>query len=217
MTKHTGTRIKERREQLAISMSELARQVGIAPQSVQQWEIGRTSPKGQRLEILAGILRCSKEWLMFGDSQPGFDSVSTDVEVPVLDVELSAGHGSYNDSDTILETAPVPLRLLERFNVDPGSARIVKVKGDSMESTLRSGEEVIVDTADKKLISNNIYAFEFDGEMKVKRFIKQFDSTWTIRSDNKHDPAYQDQTVAPHNISQLRIIGRVAGLLGRMF
>ena len=197
---------------------DIVNKTGLSKGTVSQWLNGHTQPRGDNLLILSEALTASPEWLQFGVISQGSNIDQADIktyEVPVLDVQLSAGFGSTPGTEAVLETIPVPERLLEEFGVHPQNASIVSVRGDSMESTLRDGEKIIVDTAQSQLVSNSIYAFAFDGELKVKRFIKNFDQNWTIRSDNNLDPAYQDQTVAPHNIKQLQILGRVAGILAR--
>lgn len=209
-------RFKSAREKQGHTQESLAKLADVSQTTIYKIESGETV-RPRKLDRFAELLSVTPEWLQFGNSGSGPDIASSDYDVPVLDVELSAGFGAFNDSEAVLETMPVPLGILGDMDVPPAAARIVSIRGESMEGTLRDREKVVVNTAEKLLVSNNIYAFEFDGELKVKRFIKQFDSTWTISSDNKHDPAYQDQTVAPHNIDQLRIIGRVAGLLARKF
>lgn len=53
----TAERIKQLRERKDMSQSELARLVGVSPQSVQQWERpGGTAPKRSRLAKVAEVL-----------------------------------------------------------------------------------------------------------------------------------------------------------------
>ena len=211
-------RIKQRMGEMGLKAVDIVKKTGLSKGTISQWLNGHTQPRGDNLLLLAETLGTSPEWLQFGvmsavglDSEPSYKAY----DVPVLDAELSAGFGRHLETEAVLETIPVPERMLQELGVNAESACIVSVRGDSMETTLRDGEKVVVNTSEKQPVSNGIYAFEFDGELKVKRFIKRFDSTWTISSDNKHDPAYQDQTVSAHNVNQLRVIGRVAGVLAR--
>lgn len=211
-------RIKQRMNECGFKAVDIVNRTGLSKGTVSQWLNGHTQPRGDNLLILSEALSASPEWLQFGvisqDShtiQHGFKTY----EVPVLDIQLSAGCGVDPGSEAVVKTLPVPEPLLEEFNVSPQNASIVAVKGDSMETTLRDGDRIVIDTSQSRPTNNGIFAFAFDDELKVKRFIKNFDQNWTIRSDNTFDPAYQDQTVAPHNMSQLRIIGRVAGILAR--
>ncbi|MFQ1062177.1 XRE family transcriptional regulator [Bordetella trematum] len=59
-------RIKSFREQLSLSMEQLAERVGVSWQTVQQWENGKTAPKRARLEAVAAALGTTAEQLLLG-------------------------------------------------------------------------------------------------------------------------------------------------------
>ena len=61
-----GERIRSAREQLGLTLKEVADGVGVSFQSVQQWEDGTSSPKKTRLNNLAKVLETTPEWLIFG-------------------------------------------------------------------------------------------------------------------------------------------------------
>lgn len=212
-------RIQMRLNELDMSQRELADKIEMSQPAVHKLVSGQSSSTRKLIEI-AQALHCDAEWLKTG-STSSFShndnqiTVTRNYDVQVLDIELSAGFGCNGDSEAILETIPIPERLLEEFKVSPQNARIVTVRGDSMETTLRNGEKVVVDISDKRLSSDSIFAFMFDDDLKVKRFVKQFDANWLIKSDNNMDPAYRDQVISPHNLDQLRVIGRIAGILAR--
>lgn len=50
-------KIKEKREELSMSQTELGRILGVSPQVVHNWEAG-TSPKAETLPALARALKC---------------------------------------------------------------------------------------------------------------------------------------------------------------
>lgn len=63
-------RIKQRREELGLSMQSLSKLVGVkAWQTIQQWEKedGGTAPKRDRLVEVAAALQTTPEYLLFGD------------------------------------------------------------------------------------------------------------------------------------------------------
>lgn len=137
------------------------------------------------------------------------------IDIPVFDVELAAGNGTHIDVDRVTEFFPISENRLREAHVPPDQAAVVKVRGDSMESTLQDGDIVLVDTSIKRPVSGKIFAFAFDEELRVKRFTKRLDGSWRISSDNEGNPAYQDEIVSNHNIQQLRLIGQVKTLLER--
>lgn len=59
-------RIRELRERLGISQSELARRMGVKHTSVIQWETGKTMPTADKLPRLASILEVTIDEL-YGD------------------------------------------------------------------------------------------------------------------------------------------------------
>lgn len=57
MENEIGTRIRAAREAKGMTLSELARALGITPQSVQAWEVGKTTPKGfTRIARICAVL-----------------------------------------------------------------------------------------------------------------------------------------------------------------
>lgn len=59
-------RIKEARVKAGLNQSELARALGVSPQTVQQWEAGDTSPRKKKVEAMKSILGVEPEWILFG-------------------------------------------------------------------------------------------------------------------------------------------------------
>jgi len=52
-------KIKELREKRGITLSGLAREMGVKPSSVAQWETGEAMPAAAKLPTLASILNCT--------------------------------------------------------------------------------------------------------------------------------------------------------------
>ena len=86
------TRIKQRREQLGITMKALADMVGVSAwQTVQQWEReDGTAPKRERLEAVARALQTTPETLLFGDkgasSEQERQDSSSEISVDALSI-----------------------------------------------------------------------------------------------------------------------------------
>jgi len=72
----TKDRIKAARKSQGLNQSELARQIGTSPQTVQQWEAGKTLPKGLNLLNLANALNVSAEWLQTGKENRSITDVT---------------------------------------------------------------------------------------------------------------------------------------------
>lgn len=234
MEKTLAQRLVQRRQELGLSQTDVASRMDITPQSVQQWEAGKTTPRGKRMTMLSSILQCSPEWLQFGIGAPGSSlaskqenhsqlAVNTSSEwtepVKIAKQHLSAGHGAYeegmSEADEYEGVEDVDISRLHGLGIQTGCARIIKIKGDSMYPTLWDGDMAIADTYIPHLISGKIYAFYFDGELKVKRFTKRMDGNWIISSDNKDNPSLMDEIVSPRDTQHLHMIGQVKDLYSR--
>ena len=84
-----------------------------------------------------------------------------------------------------------------------------------MMPTLFNNDTVLLDLSTTKPISNKIFAFNFDGDLRVKRFVRQLDTTWRIVSDNEDKELYRDEILSHNNVERLKIIGRVASVIER--
>lgn len=65
----TGQLIALAREQLGINQSELARRLGVTPQTVQAWEADKNSPRHKKLKEAGDVLGVSASWLLGEDGQ----------------------------------------------------------------------------------------------------------------------------------------------------
>lgn len=62
-----GKLIAEARRSAGIRQEDLAQAVGVTVNAVQQWEAGRTTPRGSRLQAIAAALGKSPAWFLGGD------------------------------------------------------------------------------------------------------------------------------------------------------
>lgn len=145
---------------------------------------------------------------------------------PVLDVRAGAGPGAISlpalnpsggviySEDAVMGEILLPSYLQrEMTNAPAGRVHWVRVRGDSMEPTLRGGDHVAVDTTDVSIAQGGLFvARNGDGEIIVKRFFRIPGSDPVqieIRSDNT--------TFEPPRIVDadwITIIGRVVAKIG---
>jgi phage repressor protein C with HTH and peptisase S24 domain len=240
MDNELKSRIKKKRAELGLSQTDVANQVGVSPQSVNQWERGVTTPRGHRLDKLAKALETDSQWLMFGvtnnvqsenvqikasnlfDSESKLSSTdlgeiqpTTFIDIPVYDINFAAGEGSFTDCAEILFHYPIPTLMLEKHRIHSTDVLIARVSGDSMEPTLNNGDLVLINTSVKKALSNKILAFVFDDSLRVKRFFHKLDRSWVIMSDNEDKNRYADESVSQLSVNHLQIIGQVINIVDR--
>lgn len=146
---------------------------------------------------------------------------------PVIDTTAGGGPGGLSlpaalpsggviyAEDAVLGEIVLPGYLTREFTRAP-AARLhwIKVRGDSMEPSLRSGDHVGVDTTDRALGQGGIFvARTLDGEVIVKRLrrVPRSDPAMIlVVSDNALEP---DQEVPAEDLS---VIGRVVARICRV-
>lgn len=191
---------------------DVVNRTGLSKGTISHWLNGHTKPRGKNLTVLAGALRCKPEWLQFGVGGNDAKNQSFN-DIPILNVELAAGYGASIDLEKIQDRMPISTEWLFENNLSASSLAIVKISGDSMLTRLQDGDMLLVDVSDKKPVSGKVYAIATDDELRVKRLYRRTDGSWIISSDNKHDPAYQDEIISHNNFERLRIIGRAVKVL----
>ena len=61
-----GDRLEAAREAAGLSGEELAQRLGVRDSTIKAWEADEWEPRGNRLQMLAGMLNVSLTWLMTG-------------------------------------------------------------------------------------------------------------------------------------------------------
>ena len=161
----------------------------------------------EALRILSVFDTTAEEF--FGISNDGLKSaLSKDVLlIPVVEQAFSAGHGQYvPDTDEIKEYIAVP-KELQKYGTKFAASR---VKGDSMEPTLFSGDIIICDMNGYDG-DDSIYTIIYRGKGFVKRLQRTSDGVKII-SDNKfYDPMFESS-----ESEDFRVIGKVRFVMHNM-
>lgn len=105
-------------------------------------------------------------------------------EVKRVNAAFSAGAGSEPDIYEEVSTLSFRRDFLSACGASPESARVVDVKGFSMEPTIPNGAVLLINTANTEPRNNTIFALVSQHRgLVVKRLIKK-DDVWVARSDN---------------------------------
>ena len=64
MVSGLGTRLQEQRQLLKLSQKEVAKAIGVSPSVVSNYESGERTPSVENLMALAGLYRCSTDYLL---------------------------------------------------------------------------------------------------------------------------------------------------------
>ena len=219
---------RAKRLQLAVREAGGATQVAIRahmPLSTLSRYLNGRDMKASALVSLAKACGVPVEWLADGH---GTTTESVEVRSPsaapegagdtiaikFFEAEPSAGFGSspeeWDDGKNIVISRSF---LSADLKVNHKTLFLVRIKGDSMEPTLSSGDVILVDYTPENP-SPGIYVFLLQGMLLVKRLSVKDPQTFRVVSDNpRHDsfdvPINRVCWGSANVDADLRIIGRV--------
>lgn len=116
------------------------------------------------------------------------------VQIPVLNVEASAGHGALAEMESKSGQFGFDEGWLRKLTPSKASSlSIIHVHGDSMEPTLNDGDEVMVDLGDgQSRLRDGIYVLRMDDALNVKRVaIEPQGRRISVLSDNPAYPSWR--------------------------
>lgn len=179
-------------QQKGSSYAAISRMIGRNASYIQQF-IRRGSPRQleeQDRTMLAQFFGVDEKIL----GAPTRNSVVEFVQVPMLNVEASAGHGAVAGLEAKWAQFGFDETWLRRLSISKAtSLSIIRVQGDSMEETLHDGDEVMVDLGDgQSRLRDGIYVLRMDGALNVKRVaIEPQGRRVSVLSDNPAYPSWR--------------------------
>ncbi|MCH4294200.1 helix-turn-helix transcriptional regulator [Shewanella sp. 3B26] len=218
-------RIKERRKAIGLTQQQVAASVGVSKATISLWENGTTQPKGENLHLLVKELKCSVEWLLYGQEkksgtanaefggamEPWSNHTplgSDEVDVPFYtEVAFAAGAGAFASTENHGPKLRFSKSTLRRQGVEPQHAVCVKVIGTSMEPVLPNGSTVGIDLANTTVVDGKMYAINHDGMLRVKLVYRLPGNGLRLRSYNLEE--YPDEMYSSDQSKSIQIVGRV--------
>ena len=128
--------------------------------------------------------------------------------VPRLPLGASAGPGAVSGGELPVGQLRFSARWLKTHGLDAAMLSAIEVEGDSMDPTLRDGDEILVDRTPRPLRSG-IHVLRLDDVLLVKRVERAGDALRLI-SDNRAYPEIERAA------SEVEILGRVVWKGGRL-
>ena len=198
-----------------VDLSALSRLIGRNPAYVQQF-IRRGSPRQLAEEdrrALAQFFEVDEALLGAPPSPPPGEHDL--VRVPRLAVDAAAGAGALPTSERDSGGIGFSARWLrETARGARDRLAVIQVIGDSMQPTLRPGDEILVDRADAaEGLRDGIYVLRADGGLVVKRLaVDRAARRIAIISDNPDYPRWPDRDLAGVDIvARVLWVGRRLG------
>jgi len=135
------------------------------------------------------------------------------IRIQRLNVEAAAGVGVINDDyPEVLDLIDIAeSRVRAFFSRMPAAAELslIQVRGDSMSPDFEDGDAVIADVGKRQFSGDGVYLFALNGQLLLKRLQMLPDGLRVISTN----PRYEPYTIPTDEIEQLRIVGRVGGVL----
>ncbi|MFN4134250.1 MAG: helix-turn-helix transcriptional regulator [Novosphingobium sp.] len=130
-------------------------------------------------------------------------------DIPRLPLGASAGPGAMPVAEIPSGRLRFSHRWLKAQGLEPAMLSVIEVEGDSMEPTLRDGDEILVDRA-RRALRAGIYVIRLDDMLLVKRLEPGPAGTVRIISDNAAYPRLE------RPLEHVELVGRVVWKGGRL-
>lgn len=126
------------------------------------------------------------------------------IAIDILDATACCGSGIENLSENIAGKWLMPLVDFRQITMSsPENIKMIKVKGDSMEPTLKDGDWVLVDISRTIPDSDGLFLLRLAGSLAVKRVQCGLGSDISVLSDNRKYPPL------PATLEEIPVVGRV--------
>lgn len=184
--------IEKIRTQKKISRQELADQLKMTYQNLSNIEKNISNLNSDHLEKICNILNCTISEL-YGEQE--YSEKNTEIiQLKYYEnVYASAGNGCFNDKEDY-EYFNFDKEFLNKINIRNNyeNIMIIRATGDSMYPTINVNDLLFVDVSKKEIRNNNIYIFNEDGVLKVKRLLKENPTVQELKivSDNTFYNSY---------------------------
>ncbi|KAB6715827.1 S24 family peptidase [Roseobacter sp. TSBP12] len=151
-----------------------------------------------------------------GAPQPPASDPEEFANIPVHAASLAAGAGAENGVEPIIDYLSFRRDWLRTIGVAPSNAVMARIKGESMQPTIRSGDMVLIDTSKVEIQSRgharktskpHVYAFVESGEARVKRIERVETDFYAVISDN--DAEFPIEFKTGKALHDMHLIGRV--------
>lgn len=197
--------------------SRWANDHGFTPSTVEEWLNKNRTPRGASLEKLVAATGIPEEWWLHGAGEPPAtlrNRVNRErekyVAVPLYNgVKAAAGAGALvgheaPDDALIFQEDWIRFELGAR----PQDLYLIRVAGDSMEPTLRSGDTILVDRRAIRPDREGVYILRMGEMLLVKRLQALPGGRVKVMSDNS--------TFAPFEVTTAELQGDEIAIIGRV-
>lgn len=190
----------------------LAQRTSISESQLYRYISGQSQPTAQPLTEIAAAGDVSLDWLINGVGENPLTSVETkkgqtksvrtSTEIPFIQ---EPKENEYEVSDSSIKYR-FKTSWLGRQDIDPLALRMHEIVGDSMLPTMSHGDIVVIDTMQKDIMTDSLFAFLVKGNVVVRRVKFLMDGSLVLSSDNRN---YDTEAIDRADIIDLDVLGRV--------
>lgn len=225
-----GEKIREARKAKKMTQKDLAKRMGLAHNSISDYENNKSTPDPDQIELLCGILDLTPSYLLETSSEDfspsekllvkqyrslsPYDKETVNVLIDRLCeradsniVEFPRRHIPYYDAvvsagtgELVFNDVPSELIAIPDTTETKNAAFAVRVKGDSMEPTFYDGDRVMVQKTPSINVGDIGIFIDPDSN---EGFIKELGKDCLV----SHNKNYPDMIPNKH----IRILGKVLG------
>lgn len=187
--------------QRKITQQQLADAIGVSRSAVQRW-LSQERPAASKLRALSTYFGVSVAYLLGDETETAKDGASPSGGVWQIN-ELKGGP---NDKPSVVHRMLVDAEWLQSIcpTEHPEKLALYSVHTDAMTPTLRQGDLVLVDTANK-VLDEGLFVVILDNTSCVRRLQQLPAHQIRVICDNPH---YERLTVNPAS-GALQVLGRV--------
>lgn len=164
------------------------------PSLIKNFRIKRTGEKRYNVAALQKLAEVLDLEFYFGP--PRHEPIAPEIKIAdsefaaiaVQSAYASAGPGAVNMQEDPLGELAFRKTWLNAMGINPGRALIVRVRGTSMEPTIRNGSIALIDEQRSDYRNGKIYAFVEGDELRIKRLQIDNGKSIALISDNRDFP-----------------------------
>lgn len=204
-------RVKELRKLNNISQQKLASMLNVHQTAISQWETGRTSPDIQTANTMAKLFNVTLDYLLGSEVSTKSTPTSPKSRATRIPVYGCVAAGIPIEAiDNFDSTDPDDWEEIDEHMSKDGEYFALRIKGDSMEPKMSSGDVVIV-RKQPDAESGDIAIICINGDEATCKKIKKTPEGIMLISLN---PAYEPMFYSKKQVEELplTILGRVVEL-----
>ena len=163
-----------------LPQSEIAKRINVSPQTFNTWIQGKAIPRMGKIQLLADYFKVEKSDLIEERSNI---TISQGIKIPVLG-SVPAGVPITAVED-ILDYEEIP-----QLWANQGEFFALKIKGDSMEPRMQSGDVVIVRQQSSADSGDTVIVLINGDEATCKKLEKTSNGIMLISTNTKYSPMF---------------------------